>query len=154
MENRHENPISLRSKHWLSDALVELMREKPYEKIAIKEVAEKADLTRQTFYHNFDSKEELLIYKSDLYFEEFFRNIFNSSVSNINDFLVYFFRYWQENADFIRLLLKNNKEHILIRRSPEYISVLKLLDLKDKLKDRDIEYIYTFCAGAVIHTLC
>lgn len=65
------NPISVRSKKWLTDALFELLKEKPYDKISIREISQKADLTRQTFYHNFSSKDMLLMYKSDQLFEEF-----------------------------------------------------------------------------------
>ena len=53
-----ENPISVRSKRLITDALISIMEEKPFSKISIRDIVEKAGLTRQTFYHNFDSKEE------------------------------------------------------------------------------------------------
>ncbi len=73
MKKEKENPISARSKKWLTDALFELMKEKTYEKISIREISEKAGLTRQTFYHNFSSKEMLLMYRSDQMFEDFYK---------------------------------------------------------------------------------
>ena len=63
-----ENPISVRSKRLITDALIELMGEKAFSKISIRDIVERAGLTRQTFYHNFDSKEEVLLHKSDSLF--------------------------------------------------------------------------------------
>lgn len=44
----------------LKDALLELEREKPYAKISVKQVCERADVSRTTFYSHFDSLDDLL----------------------------------------------------------------------------------------------
>lgn len=54
------NPVAIQSQKWLVTALLDLMKEKPYNKITIKEIAEKADLDRSTFYRNINSKEAVL----------------------------------------------------------------------------------------------
>ena len=41
-------------------ALIELMQEKPFEKITIKELCEQADLNRTTFYLHYNDQKELL----------------------------------------------------------------------------------------------
>lgn len=45
----------------LQDSLIELMREKPINKITIKELCENADVNRSTFYAHFSDQYELLI---------------------------------------------------------------------------------------------
>lgn len=55
-----ENPIAIRSKKWMADALMALMEEKPFRKITIQELAERAQLDRRTFYRHFSSKEDVL----------------------------------------------------------------------------------------------
>lgn len=57
-----QNPIALRSKEWLANALLELMKNKPFREISISEIAEKADLSRRTFYRSFSSKEEVICF--------------------------------------------------------------------------------------------
>nr|WP_319487342.1 IS3 family transposase [uncultured Caproiciproducens sp.] len=57
-----QNPIALRSKEWLTKALLELMKNKPFQEISISEIAEKADLSRRTFYRSFSSKEEVICF--------------------------------------------------------------------------------------------
>ena len=56
------NPTALKSQQWLTENLLDLMEEKPYEEISIMDICKKADLSRQTFYNYFESKEELFRY--------------------------------------------------------------------------------------------
>ena len=50
-------------KECLSDALIQLMREKDFEKISIKEIADTAGLGRATWFRNYTSKNEALTFK-------------------------------------------------------------------------------------------
>ena len=54
------NPSALRSQQWFSEALFSLMQTKSFSKITIKELCTQADLTRQTFYQLFSSKEGMV----------------------------------------------------------------------------------------------
>ena len=50
-----------RTKSWIFDALMLLMDEKPYEKITVSDIADKAGVARPTFYRNFDDKDEVVL---------------------------------------------------------------------------------------------
>ena len=50
-----------RTKSWIFDALMLLMDEKPYDKITISDIAEKAGVARPTFYRNFNDKDEVIL---------------------------------------------------------------------------------------------
>lgn len=50
-------------KECLSDALIRLMREKPFDKISINEMAKEAGVNRSTWFRNFSSKSEVLTFK-------------------------------------------------------------------------------------------
>ena len=54
------DPRMRRTRKLLQAALFELLEKKPLSKIQIKEIAEVAELSRPTFYKQFDTKEELL----------------------------------------------------------------------------------------------
>jgi AcrR family transcriptional regulator len=45
-----------RTKGWIFEALMILMDEKPYDKITVSDIVEKAGIARQTFYRNFRNK--------------------------------------------------------------------------------------------------
>ena len=49
-----------RSRQWLHDALIGLIEEKSYDEISITDITERANLSRNTFYLHYKSKEELL----------------------------------------------------------------------------------------------
>ena len=54
-----ENPIALRSKNRLTEALRELLEEKPYSDITITELCSRARLSRPAFYQNFDRMDDI-----------------------------------------------------------------------------------------------
>lgn len=50
-------------KECLAYALIRLMREKPFEKISIQEIAEKSGVGRATWFRNYNGKNEALTFK-------------------------------------------------------------------------------------------
>lgn len=56
----NSDPRMRRTRKLLQGALFELLKQKPLSKIQIKEITEVAELSRPTFYKQFDTKEELL----------------------------------------------------------------------------------------------
>ena len=51
---------SIRSKTMIKEALLELMIEKPFDKITITDIVKKADINRGTFYAHYDNTSEVL----------------------------------------------------------------------------------------------
>lgn len=52
---------SQRTRQLLSEALIALMRERPYEKISVQDIIERANVGRSTFYAHYAGKDGLLI---------------------------------------------------------------------------------------------
>ena len=57
MDLRKERTLKL-----LREAAIELLHEKPFQKITVSEICERAMVRRPTFYRHFQSKEDLLLY--------------------------------------------------------------------------------------------
>ena len=51
----------LRTRQSIRNALIELMLEKPYEKITIQEIIDRANVGRATFYNHYQDKDDLLL---------------------------------------------------------------------------------------------
>ena len=49
-----------RTKSWIFEAVMLLMDEKPYEKITVSDITEKAGIARQTFYRNYNDKDDVV----------------------------------------------------------------------------------------------
>ncbi|MDR2491493.1 MAG: TetR/AcrR family transcriptional regulator [Spirochaetaceae bacterium] len=47
-----------RTKGWIFEAIMLLMDEKPYHKITVQDITQKAGIARQTFYRNYDDKDD------------------------------------------------------------------------------------------------
>lgn len=111
MKKETTNITALRSKTWITESLLKLMEEKDFSKITITEIIKNADLTRQTFYRNFDSKEDILYEYVNKLFESCFNEIEKIPEKNMRMILITYFQYWHKNKDFLLLMTKNKLIH-------------------------------------------
>jgi len=63
------DPRAKRSRQWLQAAFMELIEEKGYSKTSITDIANRAGLSRPTFYLHFRSKEDILMDQVDVIIE-------------------------------------------------------------------------------------
>ena len=59
------------TRHYIVQALFKLMSEYNYEKISVKDIAEKAGVGRATFYRHFKRKEDIILFYFEHYTKEF-----------------------------------------------------------------------------------
>lgn len=148
------NPISVRSKRRITDALLELMQVTPYSKITIKDIVAGANLTRQTFYHNFETKEDVLLGCLDHHFEGYLQYLSKKKAGDWEDIICCYYRYWQEHADLMYLLMKNGLTYLLSQKMPGYFQSLKEVYFDDTdLNDAEARLWYAFVSGALVSTL-
>lgn len=111
MKKETQNITALRSKTWITEALLAIMEEKEFNKIAITEIIKKADLTRQTFYRNFNTKEEVLHEYVKKLYKDCFDEIETMCEKNMFKILVTYFHYWHKNKEFLLLVKRSNVNH-------------------------------------------
>ena len=66
MMKQQHNKTALQSQHLIADALMALLRRKPYQEITVSELCREAAVGRKTFYRNFETKKDVI----DLILEE------------------------------------------------------------------------------------
>ena len=59
----------LRTRDTLGDALVELIREKPFDHITVQEILDRAGVSRSTFYQHYRDKDDLFLSDVEDFFE-------------------------------------------------------------------------------------
>ena len=105
-----ENRRSVMTRMLLKSALIELMQEKPFKQITIKELCERADLNRTTFYlHYTDQLSVLKDIEADVLdkTESFMNSIKpTEEVELIESFLIYV----KENEKIFRSLLVHGQD--------------------------------------------
>lgn len=144
------NPITLRSKSLIVKSLIELMDKKPYSEITLKEIAENADLTRQTVYRNFAKKEAILEYYVDGFYNDFINTISAKSDITLYDLLITYFEYWYKNREFLKKLVDNNVYQILLDLHLKYLNSMATDEnFKDLTFVSNNSYFNHFSAGGL-----
>src|SRR5215211_9561082 len=116
-----------RTRKWLQDALIGLMKEKPFQDIQITELTARAQVSRPAFYLHFRSKEELLLSQVDGIFDEFHAEVSREITrGNIDrkQFSLMLFQYWERYAETLRMVIQAENPDILLDRLKEYVGVI------------------------------
>lgn len=109
-----------RTRSSLQAALLELLHEKRLSKIHITEIAERADISRPTFYLHFESKEDLLFSYLDDLFDEIQEAMVNhvdkSNQLDVKSMTLASFELWAEHAETWQWVMQaENKERVIER---------------------------------------
>lgn len=150
------NPLSIQSKEWLMNALLELLSEKPYNEITITEMASRAQLTRRTFYRNFETKEDVL----NMYIQELcceYKKLLQEEIIlKVHNVAKVYFTFWNKHLEFLAIMEKNNLLFMILQKYNKYLPVLhgELIGNNEELENSNmLEYILTFSAGGFFNTL-
>ncbi len=115
------NRIAEQSKKWLTEALFDLMKEKPYSIITVKEISDKAQLSRRTFYRNFKVKEDLLSKYTNYLFEDYIESIKEITDFSFNSTLINYFEFWNKHIDELELLKQNHLFFFIMEQINSFI---------------------------------
>lgn len=147
-----KNPSALRSKDWLREALLQLLEERKYAQITIKELCARADLSRQTFYQMFDSKDEVMEYHFMTLFQGFSKECGDFGSISISGLTCRFFQFFYRHRRFVEELIENNMTYILERQFERYLRQIALFrTINDREQHPD--YSLAYVAGALTQIL-
>jgi AcrR family transcriptional regulator len=99
-----ESPIAKRSKKWLAESLLLLLRKKTYNELTIGEIAEKAGLSRRTFYRQFPSKDAVLSAALSEVFDEYTNRLSAEKDLSMKTIARAFFDFWSDRLTLLRSL--------------------------------------------------
>ncbi|MBN9654069.1 TetR/AcrR family transcriptional regulator [Halobacillus sp. GSS1] len=156
MNDKRMNPISLRSRKWIIEALLRLMEEKPYHKISVKEITETAELVRKTFYRNFQTKEEVLQEYITGLMKEVEKEFEAMDALTPYGMAKLYFEFWQEHIEFLNLIQKNDLFIILLKQLDDYLPSLNeryKADLMEGFDETFLQYYTAFNSAGIWHML-
>lgn len=145
------NPSALRSREWIRTSLMQLLETQKYSQITIKDICKNADLSRQTFYQIFKSKDEVMQYHFSILFQEFaeecdpFRNIDISKIS------YNFFNFFYIHKEFIDILISNNLTYFLEQQFEIYLNKIDFFIIRNN--DSYSDYTTAYVSGALTQIL-
>jgi AcrR family transcriptional regulator len=145
---------SQRTRHLLSNALVELIREKDYNTITVSDIIERADVGRSTFYAHYRDKDDLFVGELDRVIE-----LLSGRIPG-QDEIPYFpslelFRHVGEEFELYKALVWTPGIDLLIKHLQKSLSQRIEQGLQKSGKDYDvpIPILASFIAGSFLTLL-
>lgn len=102
----NDNRQALESRVRIRDALMILLARYPYNDISITQICQEARIVRQTYYRNFEQKDDILKFHLDHMVHHFFSDYFRED--DVRTQLRTFFEYMLLSRDFLILVSENS----------------------------------------------
>lgn len=153
MENKESRRVTM-TKMLLKTALIELMQEKPFQQITIKELCEQADLNRTTFYLHYADQSAVLREIEDEATQKTIEYMKHASPSDGTvDLIERFLNYVKENPMLFRTLLLSGERASF---KPEFIAST-LSEIRTNLPyygdELHTKYVITFLMEGSAHVI-
>lgn len=138
----------------LKNSLIEILNEKPIEKITVKEICDHADINRGTFYSHYSDQFDL--YNNVI--DELLNGIFERmsiltdegvTREDIHESITSVYDYISENFKLVKVLLDGRIEYNIEKRIRDVVKKIYL----DKINDVDLELVntaYSFVASGIL----
>lgn len=140
-----------RTREQLRNGLAELMEHKNIREITVKELVEKVDINRSTFYLHYSDIYDMLEKIENELAEEIQRSVQSHPVSPFNEasfpFIEDVFSILEANKKICRVLLGPNGDMAFLHQIQSILEEHSLRVLAEKFPDQmeDLKYAYAFC---------
>ena len=112
--------IKHKTKAYISLALYALMQKMPYEEISVKEICDRAGVSRMSFYRYYSNKDDIFVDYCDDRFEEFYNTMKDVENLSLRQFTLEMFKFVRKYARPIEVLFKANKDFLLLDQLSGY----------------------------------
>lgn len=106
----------------IRQAMLEMMQDQPFAELKIGTVMTKAGYARRTFYRHFDSLEDVLTESVDILIVELYDFLKQQQSTSFSEAVYWFFSFWNQHRDFLRLLQKNQRLMLVIQSMTQHLS--------------------------------
>ena len=113
---------AVKTKNQISQALIELLNNKPLDLITIKELTKKAKISRTAFYNNFNNLDDVLKYIYQRAHKQIFKEKYSHleyvySDEHIQDMISFF----DKNSELLLVLIKWNLIELIAKYNTEIV---------------------------------
>lgn len=156
---REVNAQVLRSREWISTALLYLMKTKDYHKITISEITKKAGVSRQTFYRNYQDKDDILMKYLEVVFSRFMEDARaatakETDIKRVGTIIcIKATEYFRDNSDTLMTLIRQGIDNLVLK---EFIGLVSIIENHFNNKQEGhikCHYNGHFLAGGIYFTL-
>ena len=124
---RSNDPRAIRTRQAFQAAFKGLLQIKPFQRITVTDIAERAGFARHTFYNHYDAKEDILNSLIDSVLNVFFSGLdrwdfYLTDPEEELRMFTSFFQAWKDNSDIVTILNKIDFDVLLIERLKTYFT--------------------------------
>lgn len=148
-----DNPTALQSQEWLVHATLTLMKEKPYNKITIRDICRQADLSRQTFYNFFSDRDEIIRFCLQKCYQGMKLKLEQKKPFKPNDIAEGYARFFEENRELLQLLVDQKLDYIIAQEISAALEEFIVMVSPDTDEGITKGYGNAFLAGAMTSLL-
>ena len=150
----NKNQGGRRTKLLISLALYQLMFKYEYDDISVKDICDKARISRMSFYRYFTCKDDIFINYCDERFEEFYNDVFSKPNLNIEEFITSLFTFVKKYSRQINILVKAHKEQLLSSQFINYANYIITTSKKNYGDNFKANYLLAaFFAGGLFNAI-
>lgn len=121
---KHGNSSCNFVKDCIVSALTQLLNERRLSEISIKDITDKAGVSRMSYYRNYSSKESILTDHLDEIFNHYIELIRESGYAGScfdYDYLLHCFSYFSKHQPFLSCLLKSGMGDLMLKHLTKFI---------------------------------
>ncbi len=122
MKQDKQDRRSQRTRHLVSAAMMELLREKRYDAITVQDLLDRADIGRSTFYSHYFDKDDVLMTLSEQMLEQFRQQLSQRAAPQSIIPSLELFQHIQENAPFFQTWARGHVEEVIWSSAMELLS--------------------------------
>ena len=154
MEKKEDRRVTM-TKRMLKDALTEMLRSEDIYHVSIRELCQRADVNRTTFYKYYGNQFDLLAdMENDLLV--FLSDTIREYVSDRVRIIEILCRYMEEHLEFGRLIVNNNVDPLFPQRlfSMEVLREAVLMNYSSLQDEKLQEYLFNFITYGSYRIFC
>lgn len=110
----HQEKQKEQSKEWIAAAFFALLMTKDYDTITVSEIAQKADLSRRTFYRAFDCKQDIITYMFEKIFPDYISALNELPAKKREYLAIAIVEFVNRHLEFFRCLKRNHLDYLII----------------------------------------
>lgn len=143
------------TRRMLKDALTDMLRDTNIYHISIRELCQRADVNRTTFYKYYGSQFDLLAdMEKDML--DFLSNAITEHAANPVRIIETACEYMEGRLEFVRLIINNNVDPLFPQKlfSQEAVREAALAKYGDKQDPAELEYLFNFITYGAYRVIC
>ena len=138
------------SKSLIVQSLLYLMRKKSFHEIKITEICNKAGVSRLSYYRNFESKEDIVLYYFNDNFEKIMERIIKMENISYKQLIEILFSHFMTHLEDNKLFFRDKLIYLISISSDEYLKKFMKEVFKDNSHD---DFILKFLQGGIMNIM-